>query len=220
VARDAAKSRGERLVVGLVRGIHGLRGAVRVEILSDDESRFQPGSVVYPEGTDTALTVSWRRDDAPGPGVLIRFREIQNRSAAERIQDTYLEAEPRPEALPEGAFYWHQIVGARVETTDGEELGTVDEVFRAGEGEVFSVTGGRRGEVLVPAVSAVVRELAPAEGRIVVDPEALDLEPDRPRRPRGRRSSKAAKPAAANADAPAANADAVAPNGHDRLAQE
>ena len=35
---------------GLVRGLHGLRGAVRVEVLSDDPRRFARGSVLHPEG--------------------------------------------------------------------------------------------------------------------------------------------------------------------------
>ena len=51
----------------------------------------------------------------------------------------------------------------------------MSEVFRAGAGEVYVVSGGPRGEVLVPAVRGVVTELAPAEGRLVVDAVALDL---------------------------------------------
>jgi 16S rRNA processing protein RimM len=188
VTRDAATGRGERLVVGLVRGIHGLRGAVRVEVLTDDARRFDPGSVLYREGDDNPLTVSWRRDDAPGPGILVRFREVPTRTVAERLLDAYLEGDAA-QAPPAGTYYWHDIVGTRVVTSDGEELGTVEDVFRAGEGDVFTVRGAR-GELLVPAVSAVVRELAPDQGPIVVDREALDLEAPVARRPRGRRSSK------------------------------
>jgi 16S rRNA processing protein RimM len=191
VTGDAASGRGERLVVGQVRGIHGLRGAVRVEVLTDDAHRFDPGSVLYREGDDAPLTVTWRRDDAPGPGILVRFRELPNRTAAERLKDAYLEGDAA-RSLPAGTYYWHDIVGARVVTTDGEELGTVDDVFRAGEGDVFAVRGGSRGEVLVPAVSSVVRELEPGSGRIVVDRETLDLGPPVARRPRGRRSSRLA----------------------------
>jgi 16S rRNA processing protein RimM len=189
VTGDAATGRGERLVVGLVRGIHGLRGAVRVEVLTDDARRFDPGSVLYREGDDSPLTVSWRRDDAPGPGILVRFREVPTRTVAERLRDAYLEGDA-PQTPQEGTYYWHDIVGARVVTSDGEELGTVEDIFRAGEGDVFTVRGGAHGEVLVPAVSAVVHELAPQEGRIVVDREALDLDTPVARRPRGRRSSK------------------------------
>ena len=44
----------ERLTVGLVRGLHGLRGAVRVEVLSDDPDRFEVGSVLHLDGEDDA----------------------------------------------------------------------------------------------------------------------------------------------------------------------
>ena len=46
----------ERLVVALVRGVHGLRGAVRVEILTDrPELRYAPGSVLHREGTEVGV---------------------------------------------------------------------------------------------------------------------------------------------------------------------
>jgi 16S rRNA processing protein RimM len=182
VAGDPSDERGERLVVGLVRGVHGLRGAVRVETLSDDPRRFAPGSVLYLEGSPDPLTVTWRREDAPGPGLLVRFREVRNRTAAETLRDRYLEAERRPEGLAEGTFYWHEVLDARVRTSEGEELGRVQDVFRAGEGEVFVVRGATRGEVLVPAVRSVITDFSPQEGEIVVDADALGLAPAVPRR--------------------------------------
>ena len=182
----------ERLVVGLVRGIHGLRGAVRVEVLTDDSTRFAVGAVVHPEGDPDALTVAWVQED--GPGILVRFREITDRPGAEVLRDRYFEVEVPRGALPSGEFYWHQVVGATVTTSDGRVLGTVEDVFRAGGGEVFVVTGGAWGEVMVPAVSAVGREFAPAEGRVVVDADGLGLDEEPPaRRPRGRRTTKAAR---------------------------
>jgi 16S rRNA processing protein RimM len=187
-----AAARAERLVVALVRGLHGLRGAVRLEILSDDPDRFRPGSVLHPEGASSPLTIEWAHRD--GPGLLVRFAEIPSREAAEQLRDRYLEIDATGESLPEGAWYWHEVEGARVTTTDGRELGTVHEVFRAGENEVFVVRGGKSGEVLIPAVRAVIVEMAPREGRIVVDADALALdEPDEQPRPRGRRSVNAAR---------------------------
>ena len=50
--------------------------------------------------------------------------------------------------------------------------------------------GADRPEVLVPAVKDVVVDFAPEQGRLTVDADALGLEPPRPRRRRGRRSSK------------------------------
>lgn len=195
----------ERLVVGQVRGLHGLRGAMRVEVLTDDPTRFAVGAVVHPEGRSEPLTVIWVQED--GPGILLRFREIPDRNAAEPFRERYLEAEVSRDVLPAGAYYWHEVIGARVSTADGRDLGSVRDIFRAGGGEVFIVDGGAWGEVMIPAVSAVIREFAPADGRIVVDADglALDEEPPAPR-PRGRRTSRALKAGRA----PSASSDATA----------
>ena len=162
----------ERLAVGLVRVLHGLRGMVRVEVLTDNPTRFEPGSTMFREGDSRPLTVASSQRD--GPGLLVRFKEIPDRNAAETLRDAYLEV--AAEASPsDGGFYWHDIVGCAVTTTGGEDLGKVTEVFRVGEGEVYVVRGAR-GEVLVPAVSSIVTELAPAHKRIVVDADALGLD--------------------------------------------
>jgi hypothetical protein len=59
---------------------------------------------------------------------------------------------------------------------------------------VFVVNGGAWGEVMIPAVGAIVRELSPSEGRIVVDADGLGLDDEPPvRRPRGRRTTKAVR---------------------------
>lgn len=162
----------QRLVVGLVRGVHGLRGALRVEVLTDNEARFEPGSVLHREGSADPLTVvSSQRD---GPGLLVRFREVPDRDAADALRDYYLEATAH-EPLGGDAYYWHEIIGCTVSTADGQPLGKVEDVFRVGEGEVY-VVHGPRGEILVPAVGGVISELAPADKRIVVDADALGLD--------------------------------------------
>ena len=160
----------DRLVVGLVRGVHGLRGMVRVEVLSDNPERFTAGNVLHREGDDRPLTIlSAQRD---GPGLLVRFREVTDRPTADRLREVYLEGEATD--LPADAFYWHDIEGCAVVTGDGEELGVVADIFRVGESEVY-VVRGPKGETLVPAVSAVITEMDPRSNRIVVDAVALGL---------------------------------------------
>lgn len=176
--------------MGLVRGVQGLRGTVRVEVLSDRPDRFEPGGVLFREGDSSPLTVTWQSAD--GPGLLLRFSEVTTREQATALHDVFLEAEVGDVPLADDAVWWHELVGVAVRTTDGEELGQVEDVFRSGGGEVLVVTGGRRSEVLIPVVSGIVSEFAPREGRIVVDGDALGLEAERVRRPRGRRSSRVA----------------------------
>lgn len=192
----------ERLVVALVRGVHGLRGAVRVEVLTDrPEERFAVGGVLFREGDGRPLTIADAEPIVDGPGWRLRFREIASRDAADTLREHYLEAVLRPdEDLGRGTYYWHEIVGAEVRGLDGAVLGTVRDVYRVGEADVFAVDGGTVGPFDLPAVRAFIRIFAPRRGEIVIDAEALDLrparsrstDPDRPRAPR-RRSPRRAK---------------------------
>jgi 16S rRNA processing protein RimM len=204
-------------VVALVRGVHGLRGAVRVEVLTDrPESRFVPGAVLHREGGGEPLTIATAEAVADGPGWRLRFAEIGSRDAADRLRGAYLQAAVLPE-LARGEYYWHEVMGVTVRGVDGTDLGTVRDIYRVGENEVFSVEGGAFGPFDLPAVRAFVRVFAPRRGEIVVDAESLDLrpprertlDPDRPRAPRRRtrrpKGAGGADPGAATADdAPAA----------------
>lgn len=179
---------GERLVVGLVRGIHGLRGVVRLEVLSDEEGRFAVGERLHREGDEAPLTISWLQPDEQG--LLVRFAEVRDRAAAETLRGAYLEVARGPGVrLPRGRYYWHEVIGARVRDRAGRELGNVTDLFRAGGSEV-AVVRGEAGELLVPLVRAFVPRFAPRRGEIVIDTAALGVEEPRPRRPRGRLSSR------------------------------
>ncbi|HEY7132224.1 MAG TPA: ribosome maturation factor RimM [Candidatus Limnocylindrales bacterium] len=182
---------GGRLVVALVRGVHGLRGVVRVEILTDrPEDRYGPGSVLHREGTDEPLTVTWSSAVADGPGWRLQFAEVPDREAAQALVGAYLEIDAGPDStLPRGSYFWHEVVGTTVTSTTGEVLGTVRDVYRSGGAEVYVVDGGPYGEFDVPGVRDFVRIFAPRRGEIVVDTNALDLDPARPaggERPRPR----------------------------------
>jgi 16S rRNA processing protein RimM len=163
-------------VVALVRGVHGLRGDVRVEVLTDrPEERFAPGAVLFREGRPEPLTIDAASAVADGPGWRLRFREVRGRTAADTLRGAYLETVVRPDALARGEYYWHEVIGVPVTDVSGRELGAVADVYRVGEAEVFVVRGGPAGEFDVPAVRAFVRIFAPRRGEIVVDAAALDL---------------------------------------------
>jgi hypothetical protein len=118
---------------------------------------------------------------------------VGSRDAAESLRDAYLEAEVDPDELPAGEVYWHEVVGVPVTGLDGRAVGTVEGIYRVGVAEVLDI----------PNVSSMVTEFAPREGRIVVDLAALDLDEDRPpRRPRGRRTRRAAAAASGEGTAP------------------
>ena len=166
---------GERLVVGRVRGFHGLRGTVRVEPLTDKASdRFKVGRTLFVEGADAPLTIVEAGQDSVG--WRLRFAEVADRTAAETLRDVYLEIVVAPgEQLARGEYYWHQVIGATVSGLDGTVLGKVTDMYRAGGAEVMLVEGPA-GEIDVPLVRPMVRIFAPDRGEIVVDADALGLD--------------------------------------------
>lgn len=171
-----------------------------MELLTDrPDERFVPGAHVFPEGGDTALTIASASAVADGPGWWLTFREIPDRNAAEVLRGVYLEIEPPADEAPEpGRWLWGELEGLTVRSSDGEQLGTVVEVYRAGEAEVFLVRGPR-GELDVPGVHGIVTELAPERGELVVDLDALALdarpiEDESYIRPRDRRGRRRAPP--------------------------
>jgi 16S rRNA processing protein RimM len=204
----------ERLVVALVHGAHGLRGAVRVEILTDKpELRYAPGSTLFREGDERPLTIDWSSAIADGPGWRLHFAEVKDRSSAEALKGAYLESVVGAEApLARGEYFWHEVIGSTVTNVDGTILGTVRDVYRSGGAEIYTVAGGPYGEFDVPGVRAFVRVFAPRRGEIVIDAEALDLSPPkrapgdagRPKAPRRRPGPRRPRPESGPATPPAA----------------
>ena len=150
---------------------------IRVEVLTDrPEDRFAIGRVVHPEGSDAPLTIVEAAPVEDGPGWRLRFREVPDRAAAERLRDAYLEAAvDRASDLAPGSAYWHEVIGTEVRALDGALLGAVSGIYRVGEAEVFEVDGGPAGRFDLPVVRDIVRVFAPERGEIVVDAAVLDL---------------------------------------------
>lgn len=188
-----------RLTVALVRGVRGLNGQLRVELLTDrPEDRFTVGTILHPEGTDGTLTIEEAAAVADGPGWWLRFSEAPDRESAEALRGTYLEIDPPDEPREPGRWFWHELVGLAVRTGTGEELGTIADLYRAGGAEVFLVRGPTS-EIDVPAVAGIVLEIAPDRGEVIVDAEALALdarpvEDEGYVRPRDRRPRKQPRP--------------------------
>ena len=208
---------------------------MRAEVLTDRPAeRFVVGAQLHLEGSASALTIVEARP--ANPGWILRFAEVPTREAAERLRLAYLEVEAGPaDALPRGAYFWHEMIGVAVLDPEGAPLGTVRDVYRAGGADVLEVAGGPRGDFDLPIIRPYVRILAPRRGEIVADPEALDLPtadqirplaPPRPPRPRRATRRRPAVPARApsaagalpDAPSPADKAPATTPATGDALA--
>lgn len=147
-------------------GAKGLRGGVRIELLTDWPERLAKGAELWVEGAAEASRV--RDVERGGRTTVLHLEGVATREAAEELTGRFLEAVPRP--LPAETWYWDDLVGLAVVEPDGREVGELVEVFRAGGGEVYRVMGPA-GERLVPALRSVVLEVDLEANRMMIAPD-------------------------------------------------
>jgi 16S rRNA processing protein RimM len=166
------------LIVGQVVGLHGVRGELKVDILTEDPHRFGQLREVFvglnDEEPEAWVLQGYRLHKGYA---LLKLANCDDRETAENLRGTLIQI-PREMAKPleEGEYYEHQIIGLDVWTVAGEHLGKVVEILYTGANDVYVVqsTVSARREILLPAIADVVLEVDLAGGRMVVQvPEGL-----------------------------------------------
>lgn len=151
-----------------VLSAHGIRGELKCRVITDfPKQRFKRGNRVLIRGD--AYTVQSAR--IQGNALLLKLAEVADRNAAETFRGADVEVRTEDAgALPKGQFYWHQVIGLQViDITTSEELGTVADIIETGANDVYLVRGAR-GEVLIPAIKDVVKDIDLANGRMLIEP--------------------------------------------------
>jgi 16S rRNA processing protein RimM len=161
------------VAVARIAAAKGLRGALKIEVLTDDPGRFAIAAGLHVEGEDLPREVT-AVEGGDRPRV-IGLSGIETREQAEALVGRYLEADARP--LPEGTWYWHDLEGLAVLDERGGVIGELVEVFRAGGADVYRVARPGLDDLLVPALRRLVRSIDPDAGRMILSAEALE-EPD------------------------------------------
>ncbi|WP_430645447.1 ribosome maturation factor RimM [Agromyces sp. GXS1127] len=209
----AAATRPQQLRVGRLTKAHGLKGALKLELYTDDpERRFVPGA-------EFSLQVP---ADSPWHGRTLVFRElrwyngqpvgffegIDDRTAAEGLVKAILWVDQPVDEEPEpDAWYDHQLIGLAV-LRDGERIGEVAHVDHLPAQDLLVVTT-KRGDVMVPFVAAFVPEVDVEAGTLTVTPPPGLFEelPEEPEVPAERGEAEASAADAAAGDDPAAASD-------------
>lgn len=168
-----------QLRVGRLVKAHGLKGALKLELYTDDpDGRFVPGAVFtlqVPEASPWhGKTVTVREFRWMNTHPVVFLEDIDDRSAAESLVRAILWIDQEATEVDEDdAWYDHQLVGLDV-IRDDAVVGRVVRVDHLPAQDLLIVkpTGAGDREVLVPFVSAIVPEVDVPGGRVVVTPPA------------------------------------------------
>lgn len=169
INRRAERPRDRRVILGRISGLYGVKGWVKVfsytapreGIVSYRRWQVKQGSEWVSMDVETG-----RRQ---GKSVVVKLAGVDERDAAAALHDAEI-AVWRSELPParEGEYYWTDLEGLSVRTTDGTELGRVSHLVETGANDVLVVEGER--QRLVPFVrDQVVKKIDFDAGVIEVD---------------------------------------------------
>jgi 16S rRNA processing protein RimM len=155
--------------IGKIGRPHGLKGAVKVSsYLESDEvvCRLKEIFIKMERGVEAFRL---KKAKLNPKGFLLELVGIDDANAAEKLagHEILMRAEDL-DVLPEGEYYWKDLIGLAVQDGSGKVLGVIESIFPTGSNDVLVCRGGER-EILLPAIAEVIRDVNIEKGRVIVN---------------------------------------------------
>ena len=174
---SAGTDTGDFILLGKVTKPHGIRGEVKVYPFSGQPENFLHYREVFfalrEEGERIPYTVEKCR--VQGNQVLLQLKGCSTRSEAEELvgRQVWLDSQDLPE-LEKDEYYWHDFVGKRVITEDGNELGKVTGILETGAHDILAVND-QNNEYLIPVIDTFLISYDDNEVVLKLPPGLLDI---------------------------------------------
>jgi len=155
----------EFLVIGRILTQRGIRGELKVQVMTDFPERFEPGETVYLHGIP--LKVESCRPYKHH--LLVKLHTVDTAEAAGKLRGydlTIPRSELRP--LPEGEYYTYQLIGLEILTTEGKLLGEISDIITTAGNDIY-VVRGESGELLIPAIEDVVKSIDLEKRAVIIE---------------------------------------------------
>lgn len=156
-------------MIGEIVAAQGLRGDVRMRILTHFPERIQKLNAIFlgDEPQPRRLLAVHLK----GNVAILSLADVNSRELAEELRGLPVRiALDQAAPLPEDEYFYFQLIGLPVYDEAGTLLGNLAEILETGANDVYVIRGGPGGELLLPAIKSVVLRIDLEQGRIVVRP--------------------------------------------------
>ncbi|HIZ08771.1 MAG TPA: ribosome maturation factor RimM [Candidatus Eubacterium avistercoris] len=155
--------------VGVISNTHGIGGEVKVFPTTDDAARFKKLKEVILDTGKERLTLHIVQVRFFKQMVILKFREFQNINEVERFRGKSLYVSRKNAVkLQKDEYFIADIIGIRVYTEEGEDLGVLSDVIQTGANDVYTVKKEGERELLIPAIKDCIRQVDVEAGRMTV----------------------------------------------------
>ena len=159
----------DRVLVGHVGAAHGIRGEVRVKSFTDPVDALADYGPLD-AGDGLRLTIDRMRDQ--GTMLVVKFREIADRTAAEKLngRDLFIDRSALPEPDDEETFYHADLIRLDAVDTAGDLWGHVIAVPNFGAGDILEIRPVDGATFYLPFTRVLVPVVDVKGGRVVIAP--------------------------------------------------
>ena len=157
------------ITIGKVLKPFGVKGEMKIKPLTDFPERFRKLGRVFlvaSSGEEMACSVSAVRylDGTP----VLLFEGFDSPEKARSLNGRLVKIpEGEAEPLPDGSYYWFELIGMDVYSEAGDKLGTITDIFETGSNDVYVMKQGRK-EIYLPATKEVVKQVDRTAKRMVI----------------------------------------------------
>lgn len=160
----------EYLEVGQIVNTNGLKGLLKINPFTDDITRFERLKTILVEHKKELLEFEIESVRYQKKQVLLKLKGIDTIEEAEKYREDYLKIKRnKEEKLPEDTYYIVDLIGLDIYTEGGELLGKLDDVFSTGSNDVYVVKNSEGKQILLPAISDVIKNIDLEQKKIVVN---------------------------------------------------
>ncbi|MAH32567.1 MAG: ribosome maturation factor RimM [Dehalococcoidales bacterium] len=154
------------ITIGKVLAPWRLEGHLKIEVITDFPQRFASSSTVYIDRQPATIeSITWHKGRA-----IVRLNTVDNLQEAEKLKGKLVEIHhSQLRSLSDGQYYHFELIGLRVQTTQGEFVGKIKEVLTTTNNDTY-VVNGPGGEILIPAVGDIVKSVDLSKGYLVIEP--------------------------------------------------
>ncbi len=158
------------LELGQIVNSKGLKGEVKVNSFTDDNTKFERIPKVFIKQKDTLKEYEIEKVGYNKNQVIIKFKNINTIEEAEKLRNSYIVIDRETlDPLPEGVYYIADLIGLDVFTETNEYLGKVDDIFSTGSNDVYVVKDELGKQKLLPGIDEVIKVIDIETGKIIVN---------------------------------------------------
>ncbi len=158
-----------RYTIGIISRPHGVRGAVKVNPLTDDVARFKKLTKVFIDDSEYIV----QKAQVSSNEVYLTLENVDTRQLAEALRNKEILVDKKDAVkLPKDRYFIVDIIGCECFVED-KNVGKVVDVLQHGAADVYVIKGDK--DLMVPALKTLLKDVDCENKKIIFDKQAFEI---------------------------------------------